>query len=94
MPVLPPLGHDADTDPGEGDVMPTRTHGVPATSRRDEVPTRPEGVIAVRAARKQDEAHEVPTDPHGTEAAQRREEKTTRPEGVMAIRRPRGKKQQ
>lgn len=88
VPAVDRLASDADTDPGEpplvkpGDV-PTRAH-VAAKARREEAPTRPEGVIAVRATRPVpdvDGADEV-TDPHS------KQEVPTRPEGVIAVRRP------
>lgn len=81
---------DADTDPGEpplvrpGDVE-TRAHA--SRVRREEAPTRPQGVIAARARTStpvdSDGADEV-TDPHGGVP---KNELPTRPEGVIAIRR-------
>lgn len=87
VPAVERVASEADTDPGEpplvrpGD-LPTRQH-VPAKSRV-EIPTRPEGVMGVRAKRpvpEVDGADEV-TDPHP------KHEQPTRPEGVIAIRRP------
>ncbi|MDP1821900.1 MAG: hypothetical protein Q8L48_01600 [Archangium sp.] len=85
VPAVDRLASDADTDPGEpplvkpGDV-PTKQH-VPAKARREEAPTRPEGVMGVkRPVPHVDGADEV-TDP------QSKHELPTRPEGVISIRR-------
>jgi hypothetical protein len=85
--AAPSLSLDADTDPGDApranpDVT---TRPRPAVPRRAvEVPTRPEGVMAISR-------HEAPdTTPTEVSAVKRRRDDVpTRPEGVIALRPPR-----